>query len=118
MEGLLTTVGTYAQGLTHGQGSNTDRPSYVAPDQLENSRCRPQHGKEIGTKHNLQVFIPGKIQVQVGIATVRQSAGVRRSGEPGRPGFLVAFRALSKLHVGLSQSPSRGDDRGISESSL
>ena len=81
MEGLLTTVGTYAQGLTHGQGSNTDRPSYVAPDQLENSRCRPQHGKEIGTKHNLQVFIPGKIQVQVGIATVRQSAGVRRSGE-------------------------------------
>ena len=94
------------------------QPSYVAPDQLENSRCRPQHGKEIGTKHNLQVFIPGKIQVQVGIATVRQSAGVRRSGEPGRPGFLVAFRAFSKLHVGLSQSPSRGDDRGISESSL
>ena len=38
------------------------QPSYVAPDQLENrdSRCRPQHGKKIGTKHNLQVFIPGK----------------------------------------------------------
>ena len=33
------------------------QPSYVAPDQLENSRCRPQHGKKIGTKHNLQVYI-------------------------------------------------------------
>ena len=33
---------------------------------------------------------------------------------PGRPGFLVAFRAFAKLHEGLSQSPSRGDDRGIS----
>ena len=67
MEGLLTTVGTYAQGLTHGQGSNTDRRDTfklstllsctVAPDQLENSRCRPQHGKKIGTKHNMQVQV-------------------------------------------------------------
>ena len=58
------------------------QPSYVAPDQLENrdSRCRPQHGKKIGTKHNLQVFIPGK-NSSLGTATVRQSAGVRRSGE-------------------------------------
>ena len=101
MEGLLTTVGTYAQGLTHGQGSNTDRPSYVAPDQLENSRCRPQHGKEIGTKHNLQVFIPGKIQVQVGIATVRQSAGVRRSGEGS-----CDCPAVLRILVGFEASPN------------
>ena len=62
------------------------QPSYVAPDQLENrdSRCRPQHGKKIGTKHNLQVFIPGKNSSSSGD---RHCPTVRRRQEI-RGGFL------------------------------